>query len=70
MLVISMKLGSAHASAAPASALNAANPAKLCAAAWIIKKTPHSMMLNPRYLPIGSRCIKKFVGNAQAKNPK
>lgn len=33
MLVISMKLGSEHASAAPAKALRAARPAKLCAAA-------------------------------------
>lgn len=26
--------------------------------------------LKPRYLPSGSRCIKKFVGNAQARKPK
>ena len=65
-----MKLGSEHASAAPANALNVARPAKFFAAAWIIKKTPQRQMLKPKYLPMGSLCMRKFVGNAQAKNPK
>lgn len=70
MLVINIKLGSEHASAAPPSALNAARPAKLFAAACIIKKTPQRKMLKPRYRPMGRRCMRKFVGNAQARKPK
>ena len=59
MDVISMKDGSEHDSAAPASTRRAASDPKELHAAWIMRKRPHTKMLAPKYFPIGSRCMRK-----------
>jgi len=68
--VISIKAGSAQASAAPDKTLRMASVANDEQAACNIRKTPHKIMLAPKYLPSGYFCMRKFVGKAHARNPK
>lgn len=65
-----MNAGSAHASAAPDKNLSTASVAKDEQAACSMRKTPHKMMLAPRYFPSGYFCMRKLVGNAHARKPK
>lgn len=70
MAVTSMNAGSEQASAAPARARRAAREEKFFAAACSMRKKPHMKICEPRYLPTGRRCKRRFVGRAQARKPK
>lgn len=62
--VTSKKLGSEHASAAPASALNTPNVAKLLQAACSIKKNPHRKILSRYQLRRSFLCSKSDNGGS------